>query len=266
MSTNTPANTTDPIDKQLPKKRKPASPRRIAANRANAQHSTGPKTDSGKQRSAMNALRHGLLAQMTVLDYESKANFEHVAQQYHTRFNPADDVEANYVDELASTYWRTLRLRFLETRLINHATLHEAAADPFDRLLNAFVSVGDAGTLALFSRYEAQLSRAHHRAFRMLRDLQKGRPPVTPQLPDSMVEPDRPYAPPQPQAAQPDEPVQSSSPEPALTAAVKPEITYTQTNPIENVVAQGTPLETPLKTTSKTPISAMLKHSPKKFA
>jgi hypothetical protein len=30
---------------------------RIEINRANAQHSTGPKTESGKQRSSQNALR-----------------------------------------------------------------------------------------------------------------------------------------------------------------------------------------------------------------
>lgn len=36
------------------------APRRVAANRANARHSTGPKTASGKRRSALNAVRHGL--------------------------------------------------------------------------------------------------------------------------------------------------------------------------------------------------------------
>jgi hypothetical protein len=36
---------------------------RAAINRANSQHSTGPRTESGKQRSSLNALRHGLTAQ-----------------------------------------------------------------------------------------------------------------------------------------------------------------------------------------------------------
>ena len=33
---------------------------RTARNRENATHSTGPKTEAGKQRSCLNAMRHGL--------------------------------------------------------------------------------------------------------------------------------------------------------------------------------------------------------------
>jgi hypothetical protein len=37
-----------------------ATERQIAANRANAQRSTGPRTASGKMKSSRNAFRHGL--------------------------------------------------------------------------------------------------------------------------------------------------------------------------------------------------------------
>jgi hypothetical protein len=44
--------------------KRPVSERRLAANRANAQKSTGPRTPEGKRRSALNATRHGILSQV----------------------------------------------------------------------------------------------------------------------------------------------------------------------------------------------------------
>ena len=41
------------------------STRKIAANRANAQASTGPRTRQGKARTALNACRHGLSVPVT---------------------------------------------------------------------------------------------------------------------------------------------------------------------------------------------------------
>jgi hypothetical protein len=38
----------------------PIATARAAISRANSQHSTGPPTAAGKQRSSLNALRHGL--------------------------------------------------------------------------------------------------------------------------------------------------------------------------------------------------------------
>lgn len=40
---------------------------RAEINRTNAQNSTGPKTEAGKQRSSLNALRHGLTGQIVVM-------------------------------------------------------------------------------------------------------------------------------------------------------------------------------------------------------
>ena len=39
-----------------------ASPAQIAANRANAQRSTGPRTEQGKARAASSSFKHGLYA------------------------------------------------------------------------------------------------------------------------------------------------------------------------------------------------------------
>jgi hypothetical protein len=42
--------------------KKPVSPKQLAANRANASHSTGPRTSEGKARSAQNSRKHGFTA------------------------------------------------------------------------------------------------------------------------------------------------------------------------------------------------------------
>ncbi len=44
-----------------------SSPNRTEINRANSQHSTGPKTQAGKARTSLNALRHGLTSQLMVM-------------------------------------------------------------------------------------------------------------------------------------------------------------------------------------------------------
>lgn len=43
------------------------SEKRLAANRRNAQRSTGPRTQDGKARSRLNAVKHGLAASLPVL-------------------------------------------------------------------------------------------------------------------------------------------------------------------------------------------------------
>jgi hypothetical protein len=57
-----------------------ASARQIAANRRNAQKSTGPKSESGKKRSSKNAYRHGLSVPMSTV--ESEAQLKDLARQF----------------------------------------------------------------------------------------------------------------------------------------------------------------------------------------
>jgi hypothetical protein len=47
-----------------------ATPAQIAANRANAQKSTGPRTAEGKAASRLNALKHGLDAESLIIPGE----------------------------------------------------------------------------------------------------------------------------------------------------------------------------------------------------
>ena len=50
-----------------------ASPKQLAANRRNAQRSTGPQSEEGRRRSAVNALRHGLSSSHSRLAEDAQA-------------------------------------------------------------------------------------------------------------------------------------------------------------------------------------------------
>ena len=52
-----------------------SSAAQVAANVANAQHSTGPRTEEGKQTSSRNALKHGLTASTVLIPGEDPAAY-----------------------------------------------------------------------------------------------------------------------------------------------------------------------------------------------
>lgn len=83
------------------------------ASRANGAQSRGPSicgsATAGKQRSAQNTLRHGLLANCVVLECESRENFKGLLAQHVERFQPADGVEFGMTEEICSAYWRMRR-------------------------------------------------------------------------------------------------------------------------------------------------------------
>jgi hypothetical protein len=62
----------DMIPPDLPR---PLSEKQLAANRANALKSTGPRTEAGKARSSRNAVRHAMLARSVLLRCESAERF-----------------------------------------------------------------------------------------------------------------------------------------------------------------------------------------------
>ena len=69
------------------------SPAKVAANQANAQLSTGPKTDEGKARSAQNTLKHGLSSGEVFVKPEEIDTFHQFRQDYVDELRPAGPLE-----------------------------------------------------------------------------------------------------------------------------------------------------------------------------
>jgi hypothetical protein len=64
------------------------SAKQIQANRQNAQSSTGPKTEAGKQISSRNAFQHGLSSKFYVMDGEDPERIDDLLHQLVTKYQP----------------------------------------------------------------------------------------------------------------------------------------------------------------------------------
>ena len=95
-----------------------ASKMQLEANRANAKHSTGPKTERGKVRSRLNALKHGLTAKDIVIGEEDPNEFEALRADLEADFQPRTRLEYELIERLAGLLWRLRRIPVLEAALI----------------------------------------------------------------------------------------------------------------------------------------------------
>jgi hypothetical protein len=87
--------------------------RKLAANRANTQFSTGPVSAAGKQTVSQNASRHGLTGKFQVLPDESQAGFDQLLAEYMRDEVPLDQAEIQFVQQMAEATWLSRRsLRF----------------------------------------------------------------------------------------------------------------------------------------------------------
>jgi hypothetical protein len=85
------------------------SSKRIAANRRNARKSTGPRTTSGKARSRMNALKHGLDARTLILPGEDEAAYRARLDAFQAEVRPRNSLEESLVERAARLSWQVDR-------------------------------------------------------------------------------------------------------------------------------------------------------------
>jgi hypothetical protein len=143
---------------------------RASINRANSQHSTGPRTEAGKQRSSLNALRHGLTAASPVLPSEDPAAYEDHRRRFFNEFQPATPTESQLVQELVDTSWRLNRIPLLEADVLARA----AAPIPPDQEIT-FDIVDAHRLIANLGIQSQRLSRQFQKSLATLHDIQAGR-------------------------------------------------------------------------------------------
>jgi hypothetical protein len=150
-------------------------------NRANSQHSTGPKTEAGKWRSSLNALRHGLTGQVVVMPTEDMAAYRSHLKSFTDEYNPKGATEAQLVQQLADTSWRLNRAASLEANLFTLAAarLPDPLTDAPDEVqaTMAIAAALESQSKALMnlSLHTQRLSRQFERTAAQLRDIQETR-------------------------------------------------------------------------------------------
>ena len=97
-----------------------SSDKQIAANRLNAQQSTGPRTPAGKAKVSANALRHGLTAHDVVLPNENADDFESFREGLLTNLDPQGDLESLLAEKIVADAWRHRRVPIFEAILYKH--------------------------------------------------------------------------------------------------------------------------------------------------
>jgi hypothetical protein len=154
---------------------------RTETNRANSQHSTGPRTPAGKQRSSLNALRHGLTGHVIVLPSEDHAAYQAHTQRLFDDLQPKGALEEQLVQSLADTSWRINRVAAIETNLLALG-IHEQSANistahpEVQTALAMAASVREQiRALSNLSSHEHRLSRQFERTLQQLREIQAER-------------------------------------------------------------------------------------------
>ena len=104
--------------------------KQIEANRRNAENSTGPRSEAGKQRSSRNAVRHGLTAETVIEPLEDAEDYAAFEEAIAASFDPETAVERELILRLASLLWRLRRATSIETALFQVKIEHDSGPQP----------------------------------------------------------------------------------------------------------------------------------------
>jgi hypothetical protein len=146
----------------------PISNARAEASRKNGAKSRGPKTQEGKARSAMNALKHGLRAEkyVTLVD-EEWDDFVKLEAALTQELAPAGPLQSLLARRLARAAWRLIRADRLETEVF--AERHFPGGGPGLALIRDGNGTRSIETLL---RYRGAAMAEFQRSLRMLKALQ----------------------------------------------------------------------------------------------
>lgn len=146
---------------------KSISAKKLAANRANAAKSTGPKSESGKAKVAHNAAKHGFRSRTLHLTPDEQPEFALFRDDLLRETQPLGPLEIEHFAHLLHAAWCLRRLDGYESALL--------APDPANPAHNPFAGSANLHSLATLNRYRADLKRELTRSAREIERLQTKR-------------------------------------------------------------------------------------------
>lgn len=157
------------------------SPARLAANRANAQLSTGPTSQDGRAKASLNAVKTALTGRTVLLPSDDAALYEQHVLAYSKELRPLTQRECDLVQSIADTAWRLKRIPALEMAIYaqgrlefaEHFDHHEPAARPSMIELKTFLTYEK--QLRNLQLQEARLHRRYEKDTAELRKVQAER-------------------------------------------------------------------------------------------
>ena len=164
-----------------------ASPAQITANIANAQKSTGARTEKGKHRTRLNAYRHGLTGQICLLTADEHQAFDQHCAGIRESLEPVGALELDLAQSIAEDRWRLKRARAIETGIFALGHLGQlgalATSDrddpaqlPIDEALSqARTWLANGKSLELLTLYEQRIQHPLEKNMAELRTLRAER-------------------------------------------------------------------------------------------
>jgi hypothetical protein len=150
------------------------SEKQLAANRRNAERSTGARTAAGKARSSLNNLRHGLTGQINVLPTEDREAHDRFCTELIDSLKPETPMEKQLAHSVAEDNWRLNRVRAIENNMF--ALGHQGERRELQvALADARTFQAQANQFQLLTIYEQRISRNVQRNLNQLQHLQTER-------------------------------------------------------------------------------------------
>jgi hypothetical protein len=137
----------------------------LAANRANAQLSTGPRTDTGKARASQNSFKHGLCGKIHIVAPEDAEAFNHHCRLMCEALAPVGVLEEEFAQDIAADHWRLKRARSLESAIFAQGPQNQSPeSQTGDPEIDAALADGQtwieqARNLQLLTLYEQRINR-----------------------------------------------------------------------------------------------------------